>query len=78
MDRKLNRKKLIDEFAFYSDKGLRFAVVIIVFLFLGNWLDNKFEIKPVFTLVCVFLGASAGFYSLYRSLVSDAKKKHKK
>lgn len=48
--------------------GLQFAVAIILFLFLGQWLDKKFGTSPVFLFVCVFVGAGASFYSMYRKL----------
>lgn len=75
MDQKDKRKKIINEIGFYSDAGLRFAIAIVVFLFLGYWIDNKTGLEPIFTFIGVFFGASAGFYSLYRSLVSRINKK---
>jgi len=75
MDQKDKRKKIINEIGFYSDVGLRFAVAIIVFLFLGYWIDSKTGLEPIFTFIGVFFGASVGFYSLYRSLVSRINKK---
>ena len=78
MDRKSNRKKLIDDIGYYSNVGIRFALIIIIFLFLGNWLDDKTGLRPLFTLIFVFWGASLGFYSLYRSLIAYAKKNREK
>jgi len=78
MDQKNNRKKIINELGFYSDVGLKYAITIIVFLFLGYWIDGKTGLKPTFTLIGVFFGASAGFYSLYRSLISHTNKNEKK
>jgi F0F1-type ATP synthase assembly protein I len=48
--------------------GLQFAVAIILFLFLGQWLDKKFGTSPVFLFICVFVGAGASLYSMYRKL----------
>ena len=48
--------------------GLQFAVAIILFVFLGQWLDKKFGTSPVFLFVCVFVGAGASLYSMYRKL----------
>jgi ATP synthase protein I len=50
--------------------GLQFAVSIIVFLYLGQWLDRKLGTAPWFLLVGVFLGAGASFYSMYRKLMA--------
>jgi len=49
--------------------GLQFAASIILFLFVGRWLDSRLGTEPLLLLVGVFVGASAGFYSLYRQLV---------
>ena len=78
MDQKNNRKKFINEIGFYSDVSLRYAVAILVFLGLGYFIDIKTGLKPTFTLIGVFFGASAGFYSLYRSLISHMNKNEKK
>lgn len=54
--------------------GLQFAVSIVVFLFVGQWLDQKFDTSPVFLMLGVFVGGGAAFYSMYRKLM-DAQRK---
>jgi F0F1-type ATP synthase assembly protein I len=49
--------------------GLQFAGAIILFLFLGRWLDGRLGTEPWLLLVGVMVGAVAGFVSLYRQLV---------
>lgn len=49
--------------------GLQFAGAILIFLFLGRWLDEKLGTSPWLLLIGVMVGAAAGFYSLYRQLV---------
>lgn len=49
--------------------GMQFAGAILLFLFLGRWLDSRLGTEPWLLLVGVFVGAAAGFYSLYRQLV---------
>jgi F0F1-type ATP synthase assembly protein I len=39
-------------------------------MFLGLWLDKRLGSSPWFVIICVFVGAAAGFYSLYRKLMS--------
>lgn len=48
--------------------GLQFAIAVILFVFLGQWLDKKFGTAPVFLLLCVFAGAGAALYSMYRKV----------
>ena len=50
--------------------GIQFAVSIVVFLYLGQWLDRRLGTAPVFLLGCVFVGAAASFYSMYRQLMA--------
>ena len=78
MSKSEKRKKILDEIGLYTDVGIRFAVTIIIFLFLGYWIDNRFGSKPVFIVLFVFLGASAGFYNLYRVLMTRLKKNNEK
>jgi ATP synthase protein I len=49
--------------------GLQFAGAILVFLFVGRWLDSKLGTEPWLLLIGVMVGAVAGFVSLYRQLV---------
>ena len=54
----------------YAGLGLQFAVSILVFLFVGQWLDRKLGTAPIFLLVGVFVGAGGSFYSMYRKLMA--------
>ena len=51
--------------------GLQFAVSILLFLFVGQWLDGRFGTTPWATLIGVMVGAVAGFTSLYRRLMAE-------
>jgi ATP synthase protein I len=53
----------------YLGVGLQFAGAIVLFLFAGQWLDERLGTEPWLLLIGVFVGAAAGFYSLYRQLV---------
>jgi F0F1-type ATP synthase assembly protein I len=58
----------------YAGAGLQFALTLVVFMFLGIWLDKRLGSSPWFVLICVFVGAAAGFYSIYRKLMGSAKR----
>ena len=58
----------------FAGAGLQFAVTIVAFMFLGIWLDKTLGSSPWFVLVCVFLGAGAGFYSIYRKLIGGKRR----
>ena len=54
----------------FAGLGLQFALSIIVFLYLGQWLDRKLGSAPWLMIIGVFTGASAAFYSMYRKLMA--------
>jgi hypothetical protein len=56
--------------ATYAGHGLTFAVSVLLFLKIGEWLDRKLGTSPWLLLIGVFLGAGASFYSMYRSLMA--------
>ncbi len=54
----------------FAGVGMQFAVAIIVFLFAGQWLDNRLGTNGLFTLAGVFLGGGAAFYNMYRKITA--------
>ncbi|MBZ0267935.1 AtpZ/AtpI family protein [bacterium] len=49
----------------YSHLGIQFALVVILGIWAGAWLDRKLSTN-LFTLIGTFAGAGIGFYFLYR------------
>ncbi len=58
--------------------GMQFAGAIVLFLFVGKWLDERFGTEPWLLLLGVFTGAGAGFYSLYRQLVIEPRDRERR
>ena len=54
----------------FAGVGMQFAIAIVVFLFAGQWLDNRLGTNGLFTLAGVFVGGGAAFYSLYRKITA--------
>jgi hypothetical protein len=50
--------------------GLQFAVSLLLFVLLGQWLDRRLGTAPVFLFGFVFVGGAASFYSMYRQLMA--------
>ncbi len=48
--------------------GLQFVLSLLLFLYIGQWVDGKLGSAPWFMILGVFTGASAAFYSMYRAL----------
>ena len=55
--------------AAYAGLGLQFALSILLFLFVGNWLDKRLG-TSFLAILGAFVGGSAGFYSIYRKLMA--------
>lgn len=60
--------------AAYAGLGLQFALAILLFTFVGQWLDRRLGTEPWLLLVGVFTGAGGGFYSIYRRLMADLRR----
>ena len=54
----------------FAGVGIQFAVTLVAFYYLGQWLDRRFGTAPVFLLVCVFAGAGGAFYAMYTKLMT--------
>jgi ATP synthase protein I len=57
--------------------GLGFAASILLFFFLGRWLDSRLGTEPWLLILGVFIGLSAGFWSMYRRLVVEPRSKQR-
>lgn len=58
----------------YVGLGFQFVASILLFLWVGQWLDGKFGTDGPFVLLGVFVGAGAAFYSMYRGLMADQRR----
>jgi len=62
----------------YLGIGVQLAATIILMVILGQWLDEKFEKKYLFTIIFAFLGIISGMYNLLRTLNYLEKRKRNK
>lgn len=46
--------------------GVQFVVAILLFLFVGKWLDARLGTSPWLLIAGVFIGAAASIYAMYR------------
>jgi F0F1-type ATP synthase assembly protein I len=53
----------------YLGVGMTWALSTALFLYLGTVVDGRLKTEPWFTVIGAVVGASAGFYSLYRQLM---------
>ena len=54
----------------FAGVGVQFAAAIILFLFIGQWIDKKLGTSGIFTLLGVFVGGGAAFWNMYRKIVA--------
>ena len=66
-DRKKQSKK-VGSYLRHLHLGTQFFVSVGLFTFLGYWLDTEIDTVPLFTLLGLAIGFTAGFYALYTEL----------
>lgn len=54
----------------YAGFGMQFVVALLIFLYLGQWVDRRLGTSPVFLLIGIFVGAGGSFYAMYRKLMA--------
>jgi F0F1-type ATP synthase assembly protein I len=55
--------------------GLSWAMAVLLFLGIGAWADSKLGTSPVLLVLGAFIGAGAGFYSLYYHIVIEPRER---
>ena len=59
--------------ASFAGAGAQFVISILLFLYIGKWLDAKLGTAPWLLMIGVFVGAAAGFYSFYRRIMAASR-----
>ena len=52
----------------YAGLGIQLAVCLVVFVFVGQWVDRKLGTGGIMTILAAFLGFGGTMYSLIRTL----------
>lgn len=55
----------------YATAWVQFVAPLLAFLFLGQWLDRRYDTAPWLMMLGVLLGAGGGLYSMYRVLMAE-------
>jgi ATP synthase protein I len=72
-DKLKNVNKIYREVGPYLGLGMQLAITVTVMVFIGIWLDEKFDLSPVFTIVFASLGIFAGLYNFIKSVIKSGK-----
>jgi len=62
--------------ASFAGGGIQFVISILLFLYIGKWLDSRFGTSPWLLMIGVLVGAVAGFYSFYRRIMSSSRERN--
>ena len=54
----------------FAGLGLQFVAALLLFLFVGRWLDRRLGTYPWLQIVGMFVGAGSAFYGMYRKLMA--------
>ena len=65
--------KIYREVGPYLGLGMQLAITVTVMVFLGVWLDEKFDLSPLLTIVFASIGVSAGLYNFIKSVIKSGK-----
>jgi hypothetical protein len=52
----------------YAGLGIQLAVILVVFVLAGQWVDKKLGAGGIITILAAFLGFGGTMYSLIRTL----------
>lgn len=67
-------KKWLKDLARYSSWGFDFAASVLIFTYLGYWLDKKYATHPWLTVLGALVGSFFGYYSFWVGLKQDEKR----
>ena len=70
-----NLYKTYKEIGPYLGLGFQLAATVLIFLFIGDWLDKKYNSSPIFTLIFAILGISIGLYSVIKTIIGLEQKR---
>lgn len=76
-DRKGQETRLAAEAARYLGFGMQWALSTGLFLVLGWVVDRWLGTLPLFLIIGAFLGAGAGFWSLYYHMVIEPRERQR-
>ncbi len=65
----------LTELGRYGGYGLTLGLSTALFAWLGSKLDERLHTGPLFVILGTFAGFAAAFYSMYRHLVLDQRRR---
>ena len=56
-------------FGLLTQIGLTIIITLVIAVFIGQYLDKKFSLNGIFTILFIFIGIAAGFLSVYKQII---------
>ncbi|NUN10120.1 MAG: AtpZ/AtpI family protein [Ignavibacteriaceae bacterium] len=69
-----NKTQIFSELGPYLGLGVQLAATIIIMVYIGDWLDTKYNTSPRYTLICAIFGIFAGMYNLIKIVLGLEKR----
>ena len=73
-----SRPGMLQAMAPYLTMGFQLAAAVLLFFFLGHWIDTKYNIAPIGKLVGVVIGCTGGFIKFFKSAASLAEEEEQR
>lgn len=68
-------QKTIRDAAPYMGLGVQLAATMVIFVLIGDWIDEKNESEPLFLTIFALAGIAVGMYTLIKTVMELEKKK---
>jgi F0F1-type ATP synthase assembly protein I len=71
------RKTWASEFGLFLTMGIQLALAVVVFFFLGRWLDTIFDCAPWLMITGLAIGIIGGLIQFFRAALALGKREDK-
>ncbi|KDR94809.1 Putative F0F1-ATPase subunit Ca2+/Mg2+ transporter [Peptoclostridium litorale DSM 5388] len=70
---KTNWVKALENLSLISQLGISMVTPILVMIWIGNYLDKKFDKSPLFLFIFIVIGVASSFMNMYKLVMRDKK-----
>lgn len=72
MDKKKDPKREFVEIARLTSVGITLVLCTFIGYWIGNFIDQKFHLAPVFTVIFLIFGMGAGILNVFRTVSKNS------
>lgn len=78
MEPKEPKGRALKNLVYVTQIGISMVVPIIMALYIGKWIDDKFGTRPLFLLIFILFGVISSFMNLFKMADQATKGKQRK